>query len=128
VAAVPSYPYGYYVKAAVLSGGPENVCAREEIFGPVAYVITFRDDAEAVQLVNRSCYGLANSVWSPDLARAGRVAEQLVAGTTWINGHNLVAHGIPYSGCNLSGCGGGVLARETLTDYLRHQSIVRALG
>jgi hypothetical protein len=50
--------------------------------------------------VNSSTYGLANSVWSSDLERAG---------------------------CNLSGCGGGVLGPETLSDYLRNQSVVRAL-
>ena len=75
--------------------------------------------------MERSSYGLANSVWSSDLARAGRVAEQLVAGNSWINAHNLFAHGIPYAGCNLSGCGGGVLGPDTLLDYLRSQSIVR---
>ena len=54
------------------------------------------------------------------------LAERLVAGNSWINAHNLFAHGIPYGGCNLSGCGGGVLGPETLSDYLRNQSIVRA--
>jgi aldehyde dehydrogenase (NAD+) len=68
---------------------------------------------------------LANSVWSQDLARAQRVAEALIAGNSWINAHNLFAHGIPYAGCNLSGVGGGVLGPETLTDYVRSQSIVR---
>jgi aldehyde dehydrogenase (NAD+) len=52
----------------------------------------------------------------------------LVAGNSWINAHNLFAHGIPYGGCNLSGCGGGVLGPETLSDYLRNQSIVRPLA
>lgn len=87
----------------------------------------FRDEAEAVALVNRSTYGLANSVWSGDLARADRVAEALVAGNSWINAHNVFVHGVPYAGCNLSGCGGGVLGPDTLLDYLRPQSIVRPL-
>jgi aldehyde dehydrogenase (NAD+) len=104
------------------------VCAKEEIFGPVAFVMTFRDEDEAIKLVNRSTYGLANSVWSGDLDRANRVAEQLVAGNSWINAHNLFAHGIPYGGCNLSGCGGGVLGPDTLEDYLRKQSVVRPLA
>jgi len=118
---------GFYVKPALLGGPPDNVCAREEIFGPVAYVMTFRTEDEAVQLVNSSNYGLANSVWSADLDRANRVAEKLVAGNSWINAHNLFAHGIPYGGCNLSGCGGGVLGPDTLEDYFRKQSVVRPL-
>jgi acyl-CoA reductase-like NAD-dependent aldehyde dehydrogenase len=126
-AAVKGHEGGYYVKPALLGGSPDNVCARDEIFGPVAYVIGFRDEDEAVELVNRSPYGLANSVWSHDLDRANRVAENLVAGNSWINGHNLFAHGIPYGGCNLSGLGGGVNSPETLLDYLRPQSIVRPL-
>jgi acyl-CoA reductase-like NAD-dependent aldehyde dehydrogenase len=124
---VPGHEGGFYVKPALMSGAPDNICAREEIFGPVAYLMPFRDEAQAVELVNRSNYGLANSVWSQDLKRANRVAEQLAAGNSWINGHNLFPHGVPYGGCNLSGCGGGVLGPETLLDYLRPQSIVRPL-
>jgi aldehyde dehydrogenase (NAD+) len=125
-AEVKGHEQGYYVKPALMTGEPGNVCAREEIFGPVAYVMTFNEEDKVVDLVNSSAYGLANSVWSSNLERANRVAERLVAGNSWINAHNLFAHGIPYGGCNLSGCGGGVLGPETLSDYLRNQSIVRA--
>lgn len=124
---VPNYANGFYVKPALFGGSPQNVCAREEVFGPVAYVMTFRDEEEAVELVNSSPYGLANSVWTKDLNRAKRVAENLVAGNTWINAHNLFPHGVSYGGCNLSGCGGGVLGPDTLDDYYRKQSIVRPI-
>lgn len=119
---------GHYLKPALLTGSPENVCVREEIFGPVAYVMPFTEETEVVELVNRSPYGLANSVWTGDLARADRVAESLVVGNSWINAHNVFAHGIPYAGVNLSGMGDGVLGPDTLFDYLRPQSIVRPLG
>ena len=66
-ASVKGYENGFYVKPALLTGAPENVCAREEIFGPVAYVMRFKEEGEAIDLVNRSRYGLANSVWSRDL-------------------------------------------------------------
>ncbi|SCY84517.1 aldehyde dehydrogenase family protein [Rhizobium sp. NFACC06-2] len=118
---------GFYVKPALLGGAPDNVCAREEVFGPVAYVMTFRDEDEAIKLVNSSPYGLANSVWTADTRRAKRVAEQLVAGNSWINAHNLFPHGVTYGGVNLSGCGGGILGPDTLDDYYRKLSVVRPI-
>lgn len=127
-AVVKEHPQGFYVKPAMLTGSPDNICAREEIFGPVTYVMKFRTEDEAIELVNRSPYGLANSVWTNNMTRADRVAEAMVAGNSWINGHNLFPHGVPYAGCNLSGCGGGVLGPDTLFDYLRPQSIVRVLS
>src|SRR5580658_148180 len=90
-ATVKGHEKGFYVKPALLSGPADNVCAREEIFGPVAYVMPFRKEEEAIALVNRSRYGLANSVWSGNLARANRVAARLVAGNSWLNAHNLFA-------------------------------------
>jgi acyl-CoA reductase-like NAD-dependent aldehyde dehydrogenase len=127
-AKVKGHENGFYVKPALLAGPSENLCCREEIFGPVAYVMPFKDENEAIELVNSSPYGLANSVWSQNIDRANRVAESLVAGNSWINGHNLFPHGVPYGGCNLSGMGGGVNSPETLLDYLRPQSILRPLG
>ena len=116
---------GFFVRPSLLAGDAGNRCAKEEIFGPVAYIMRFTEEAEGVDLVNSSNYGLANSVWSTDLDRARRVAESMVAGNSWINAHNLFKHGIPYGGCNLSGLGGGVLGPDTFFDYLRPQSIVR---
>ena len=118
---------GYYVKPALLTGSLDNVAAQEEIFGPVAYITSFRDEAQAIELVNATDYGLANSVWTSDLSRAARVAESMVAGNSWINAHNLFPHGVPYGGVNKSGMGGGVLSIHTYLDYLRHTSVVRPL-
>lgn len=118
---------GFFVKPALLTGPRDNVCVREEIFGPVAYVLPFDRDEDAVELVNESLYGLANSVWSDDLLRANALAEKLVAGNSWINAHNVFAYGLPYAGVNLSGLGGGVNSAHTYHDYLRDQTIGRPL-
>jgi aldehyde dehydrogenase (NAD+) len=118
---------GHYVKPALLAGSLENIAAREEIFGPVAFVAPFENEEQAIQMANQTEYGLANSVWSSDLGRASRVAEVMCAGNSWINAHNVFPHGVPYGGIHKSGMGGGVLSIETLFDYWRSLSVVRPL-
>lgn len=118
---------GHYVKPALLEGKLDNVAAREEIFGPVAYLASFDNEDEAIAMVNSTDYGLANSVWSSDLGRCSRVAEQMRAGNSWINAHNVFPHGVPYGGIGKSGLGGGVNSPETLFDYWRSVSVVRPL-
>lgn len=118
---------GFYVKPALLAGSLDNVAAREEIFGPVAYLAPFDSEEQAVAMANDTDYGLANSVWSSDLDRARRVAERMIAGNSWINAHNVFPHGVPYGGINKSGLGGGVLSVETYFDYTRGLSVVRPL-
>jgi len=118
---------GHYVKPALLAGSLDNVAAQEEIFGPVAYLSTFDNADQAIEMANNTEYGLANSVWSTDLGRASRVAEVLCAGNAWINAHNVFPHGVPYGGVHKSGMGGGVLSIETLMDYWRTMSVVRPL-
>jgi acyl-CoA reductase-like NAD-dependent aldehyde dehydrogenase len=122
------FEHGYYMGPSVLTGPPDNVCCREEIFGPSAYVLRFRDESDAIRQVNSLAYGLANSVWSADISRANRVAEQMIAGNSWINAHNVFAYGLPYRAVNLSGLGGGVNSPETILDFFRPQTIARPLA
>lgn len=118
---------GYYVKPALMAGSLDNIAAREEIFGPVAYLAPFSDEADGVNKANDTQYGLGNSVWTNDLTKAHRVAENMVAGNSWINGHNIAVHGVPYGGINNSGMNGGIGSIETLIDYWRSLSVVRPL-
>jgi aldehyde dehydrogenase (NAD+) len=118
---------GFYVKPALMAGSLDNVAAREEIFGPVAFLAPFASEEEGIRLANDTDYGLGNSVWSQDLARCARVAEAFESGNGWINAHNVVVHGVPYAGIGKSGMGGGVVSPDTLNDYLRPISVVRPL-
>ena len=122
-AQVEAYPEGLFMQPTLLTGSDDNPCAQEEIFGPVAYLMPFRDEAEVIERANANPYGLSNSVWSADLERADKVACKLVAGNSWINAHNVFEYGLPYGACNQSGCGGGVNSVDTFEDYLRKQSI-----
>lgn len=125
--AKPLIDGGFFVTPWLIEGGAENVCFREEIFGPAACVTRFKSEDHAIDLVNHLDYGLANSVWSQDIPRARRIAERLVAGNAWINAHNVFAYGLPYGGVNRSGLGGGVNSPATFYDYLREQTIARPL-
>ncbi|NMH89534.1 aldehyde dehydrogenase family protein [Flavivirga algicola] len=118
-----NFDKGYYVAPTLLRGDEHNICFKEEIFGPVAYITSFIDEADAIRQVNSLDYGLANSVWTSDKKRAERVAKSMVSGNSWINAHNVFAYGLPYGGVNGSGNGGGVNSVQTLFDYTRALSI-----
>ncbi len=120
--------HGYYMKPTLLKGSENNICFAEEIFGPVAYITTFKDEADAIRQVNSLDYGLANSVWTKDPERQDRVAKAMVSGNSWVNAHNVFAYGLAYGGVNGSGNGGGVNSIETLFDYTRILSIAEPVA
>jgi aminomuconate-semialdehyde/2-hydroxymuconate-6-semialdehyde dehydrogenase len=97
---------GFYVQPTVITGlGPDCRVSREEIFGPVVTVAPFADEAQAIALANASDYGLAASIWTQDLTRAHRVAEQVACGTIWINTWLLRDLRVPFGGMKNSGMG-----------------------
>ena len=97
---------GYWFPPTVLSPvSNDDRVAREEIFGPVAAVIPFEDEAEAVRIANDTIYGLSGSIWTRDGAKALRVARGLETGTISINSNNSVRVTTPFGGFKQSGMG-----------------------
>ncbi len=107
----------FYPPTLFTDVSPSAVIAREEIFGPVVVLMTFRTPAEAVELANNSRYGLAASVWSENINLALDVAPRLKAGTVWINCTNAFDAASGFGGYRESGYGreGG---REGMYEYL----------
>jgi len=102
----PAPNKGYFVGPTIFAGVDNRMrIAREEIFGPVAAIIPFKDENDAVFQGNDTIYGLAASVWTRDLSRAHRVARAIKAGTVLINcqsGSDVIA---PFGGYKQSGFG-----------------------
>jgi betaine-aldehyde dehydrogenase len=97
---------------------PDSRPAREEIFGPVAVVIPFSDEDEAVRLANDTIYGLSGSVWTRDGARALRVARAIDSGVLSINSNTSERVSTPFGGFKQSGYGRelGPAALEAYTE------------
>ena len=107
---------GFWFPPTVLAPvSNEDRAAREEIFGPVACVIPFRDEAEAVRLANDTIYGLSGSIWTRDGAKALRVAREIETGVLSINSNTSVRVSTPFGGFKQSGVG-----RELGPDALEH--------
>ena len=114
---------GYFVNPTVFTDVKNNMkIAREEIFGPVASVIPFKDENDAVLQGNDTTYGLAAAVWTNDVSRAHRVARALKAGTVWVNCYNNIDPISPFGGYKQSGIG-RELGRHSLDLYTQIKSV-----
>ena len=115
-------PLGYYVRPTVFGRVTKEMkIAREEIFGPVLSIMTYRDEDEAIEIANDTVYGLAGGVWAADPERAERVARKLQTGQVDINGgrFNPLA---PFGGYKQSG-NGRELGRYGLEEFLQTKSL-----
>ena len=114
---VPAGP-GFWFPCTLVEATNDDRVAREEVFGPVAAVIPFVDEADAVRIANDTPYGLSGSIWTRDSARALRVARGISAGVLSVNSNSSVRVHTPFGGMKQSGFGRelGMAALDGYTD------------
>ncbi len=114
---------GNYFEPTVFTGVTSDMTiAREEVFGPLVAVLTFRDADEAIRIANDTIYGLASGVWTSDLSTALKVVRGLKAGTVWVNGWGIVNPEVSVGGYKASGFS-RELGRAGLEEYLVSKSV-----
>lgn len=110
---------GYFVSPTVLTNcSPQSSIMQEEVFGPVVTISPFNSETEAIFLANQIKYGLAATVWTSNLGKAHRLAQDLEAGQIWINNWMKRDLRVPFGGMKQSGLGreGGTQALEFFTE------------
>jgi acyl-CoA reductase-like NAD-dependent aldehyde dehydrogenase len=118
---------GFYIRPTVYANvDPDQRIAREEVFGPVLVTMPFDDESDALALANDSEYGLVAAVWTADLARGIRLAEQIQAGQVAVNGGALTIE-TPFGGFKNSGYG-REKGLEALDDYTQVKSVSVSLA
>ncbi len=116
---VQGYEDGFWIEPTIWTGLPESArCIREEVFGPVCHIQPFDTEEEVIAMANDSQYGLAAAVWTTDVSRAHRVAQQIDAGIVWVNSWFLRDLRTPFGGVKLSGLGreGGMWSLNFYTE------------
>lgn len=119
---------GYYLQPTVLCGvTPDMTVAREEVFGPVLAVLSFRDLDHAIELANDTLYGLSAAVWSRDIDTCLGAARRIDAGTVWVNSFLDGYPELPFGGFKASGVG-RELGRQAVEDYTETKSVQLHMG
>jgi acyl-CoA reductase-like NAD-dependent aldehyde dehydrogenase len=119
----PDLAQGCYVEPTIVRAQDyRDRVAQEEVFGPFVTVLTFKDDAQALEIANGTDYGLGSGLWTSNLQRAHQVARELHAGMVWINSYKRVNPGSPFGGVGGSGYG-----REMGFDAMREYTQVKSV-
>ena len=113
---------GYWFPCTLVEAANEDRIAREEVFGPVAAVIPFEDEADAIRIANDTPYGLSGSIWTRDGARALRVVRAVEAGVLSVNANTSVRVQTPFGGFKQSGFG-RELGMNALDGYSEVKSV-----
>lgn len=117
----PNHP-GAFLEPTVMSATPDMEIARDEVFGPVLSVLSFRDDDEAISIANGTDYGLVSGVFTKDLDRATRAARRLKAGQVFVNEWYAGGVETPFGGYGKSGYG-REKGREALWNYVQTKNV-----
>jgi acyl-CoA reductase-like NAD-dependent aldehyde dehydrogenase len=123
----PEGPGFWFAPTVLAPVGEQARAAREEIFGPIAVVIPFADEADAARLANDTIYGLSGSVWTRDGARALRMTRAIESGAISVNSNTSVRVTTPFGGFKQSGYG-RELGPHALDSYTEVKSIYYATG
>jgi aldehyde dehydrogenase (NAD+) len=119
----PECGKGWFVEPTIFGNVDNRMrIAQEEVFGPVLSIIRFKDEADAVRIANDVKFGLGSGVWTRDIGRAFRIAEQIQAGMVWVNTYRTVSFMSPFGGYKDSGLGRENGA-EAINEYLQTKSV-----
>jgi acyl-CoA reductase-like NAD-dependent aldehyde dehydrogenase len=114
---------GFFVKPTIFADvKPQMKIAQEEVFGPVLAALRFRDANEATEIANSTIYGLVSAVWTRDIGVAHRMAQQIKAGSVWINAYNCFDSSSPFGGYKQSGFG-REMGPHALESYTQVKSV-----
>ncbi|MEN8652942.1 aldehyde dehydrogenase family protein [Streptomyces sp. 21So2-11] len=118
----PQGPGFWFAPTVLTDAAPGSDVAMEEVFGPVAVILPFDDEQDAVRLANATPYGLSGSIWTRDVGRALRVGGAVAAGNLSVNSHSSVRHSTPFGGYKQSGLG-RELGPDALTAFTETKNI-----